>query len=49
MIARLKSSFSEMLEDLYLRGLIQSLICEACGKENETAEHFLNYCPKYIN
>ena len=49
MIARLKSSFSEMFEDLYLRGLIPSPICESCGKESETVEHFLNYCPNYIN
>lgn len=49
MIARLKSSFSELFEDLYARGLIPSPICEICGQENETLEHVINDCTGYIN
>ena len=49
MIARLKSSFSELFEDLYARGLIPSPICEVCGTENESLEHMVNVCSGYTN
>ena len=48
MIARLKSSFSELFDDLYSRGLLPSPICEVCGLESESLEHVLNYCTGYI-
>ena len=40
MIARLKSSFSEMLEDLYLRGLIQSSIVKHVAKRTKQQNTF---------
>ena len=43
---RLRMKMSDLKHDLYNRHLTNNPVCE-CGDSNETAEHYLLFCPLY--
>jgi hypothetical protein len=48
LIFQLRVGHSPLNGYLHRFGLVDSAKCPACGEANETAEHFILRCPKYV-
>ena len=47
LVARLRLNCSSLRQHLFSRNLVESNTC-SCGQTAETTEHFLLYCPNYV-
>ncbi len=46
-LTRLRLGLSHLSEHLYTHNIIDSLLCNNCGLENESTAHYLLRCPLY--